>query len=72
MAVISPDEAIVVLNEWVKDSRIRKRTEEIALALASDIDIDSVAKMSQGRTSSLHSWRVLAIRGITREEKLIP
>jgi hypothetical protein len=32
LAAISPDEAVVVLNELVKDPRIRKKAEEIALA----------------------------------------
>jgi hypothetical protein len=44
LAVISPDQAVVVLNELAKDPRIRKRAEEIALAMVSDVDIDSVAE----------------------------
>jgi hypothetical protein len=44
LAVISPDEAVVVLNELVKGPRIRKRAEEIALAVVSNVDIDSVAE----------------------------
>jgi hypothetical protein len=44
LAVISPDQAVVVLNELVKDPQIRKRAEEIALAVVSDVDIDSVAE----------------------------
>jgi len=44
LALISPDEAVVVLNELVKDPEIRKRAEEIAFAVVSDVDIDTVAE----------------------------
>jgi hypothetical protein len=44
LAVIAPDEAVVVLKELVKAPRIRKKAEEIALALVSDVDVDSVAE----------------------------
>jgi len=44
LATISPAEASAVLNELAKDPQIRKRAEEIALAVVGDVNIDAVAE----------------------------
>lgn len=43
LAALSPQEASAVLGELTKDSRMRRRAEEIALARAGAVDADAIA-----------------------------
>lgn len=44
LEVISPQEALSVLNQLTKDPQICKRAEEIALAVVGDVDVDTIAE----------------------------
>ncbi len=72
LAVISPDEAVVVLNELVKDPEIRKRAEEIAFAVVSDVDIDSVAEDAFFELDSIAVEDVWDHSGATRDGYVDP
>ena len=72
LAAISPDEAVVVLNELVKDPRIRKRAEEIALAVVSDVDIDAVAEEVFYELDSIAVEDVWDNSGATRDGYIDP
>ena len=72
LAAISPDEAVVVLNELVKDPRIRKRAEEIALAVVSDVDVDAVAEEVFYELDSIAVEDVWDNSGATRDGYVDP
>ncbi|MBU2574298.1 MAG: hypothetical protein KKH28_09510 [Elusimicrobia bacterium] len=72
LAAVSPEEALAVLNELTKDPRIRKRAEEVALAVVGDVDIDTVAEEVFYELDSIAVEDVWDNSGATRDGYVEP
>lgn len=72
MAAISPNEALAVLNELMKDPQIRKRAAAVALAVVGDVDIDAVAEEVFYELDSIAVEDVWDNSGATRDGYVEP
>ncbi|MFH1438325.1 MAG: hypothetical protein ABIJ56_21630 [Pseudomonadota bacterium] len=69
---IEPHEAKAVLRELAKDRNIRKKAEEIALAMVSDVDVDEVAELVFWELDAIPVEKVWDNSGSTRDGYVEP
>ncbi|MFH1549010.1 MAG: hypothetical protein ABIH04_00465 [Planctomycetota bacterium] len=72
LAALSPEEALAVLNELAKEPQIRKKAEEVTLAMMEDVDIDSVAEEVFYQLDSIAVEDVWDNSGSTRDGYVEP
>jgi hypothetical protein len=72
LKAISPEEALAVLNQLTKDPAVRRKAEEIAVAILSDVDVESVADEVQYQLESIPVEDVWDHSGATRNGYIEP